>query len=148
MNNVAILEQNETLTVEQQSVVEQVLVFTKRELPAAPFPKKYVLSMFIDLQDARQAALSLRAAGFDERNIYILEGRDLVEAISQGQSIMDFLTSMDYDVYLREASRGHSFVAVRPASSTQLKQIRDLLSPHRARLANYIETWTVTELLP
>ena len=147
MKNVAILDKQETLTLEQ-SVVEQVPAFTKRVLPVAPFPKKYVLSMFVDLQDARQAALSLCAAGFDERNIYVLESRDFVEAVAQGQSLMDFLTSMDYDVYLDEASRGHSFVAVRPASSSQLKQIRDLLAPHRARLTKYIETWTVTELLP
>jgi hypothetical protein len=147
MNNVANFETYETLTPEQ-SGVEQVPTYTKRILPVAPFPKKYVLSMFVDLQVARQAALSLRAAGFDERNIYILESRDFVEAVAQGQSLMDFLTSIDYDVYLDEASRGHSFVAVRPANSSQLKQIRDLLTPHRARLTKYIETWTVTELLP
>ena len=29
----------------------------------------------------------------------------------------------------------------------QLNQIRDLLAPHGAYLANYIDTWTVTELL-
>ena len=54
----------------------------------------------------------------------------------------------DYDIYLREASRGRSFLAVRPASYAQLKQIRDLLAPHRAYLAKYIDTWTLTELLP
>jgi len=57
-------------------------------------------------------------------------------------------SSMDYDVYLREARRGSSILAVRPASFAQLKQIRDLLVPHHAILAKYIDTWTAIELLP
>lgn len=100
--------------------------------------------MFVDLQ----AAQALRAAGFDARDIHVLQSRDFVEAVAQSQSPLGFLTSMDYDVYLHEASRGRSFVAVRPAGYAQLKQSRDLLAPHHARLANSIDTWMVAELLP
>jgi hypothetical protein len=147
MNYTPTFETYEPL-ISEQLIVEQSPISTKRALPAGPFPRKYVHSVFVNLQDAWQAALALRAAGFDEQNIHILESRDFVEAVSQGQSPFDFLTSMDYDVYLREASRGRTFLAVRPASHTQLKQIRDLLAPHHARLVNYIDTWTVAELLP
>ena len=147
MNNTATVETYEPLTIEQL-IIEQSAVSTKQTLPTAPFPRKYVHSVFVNLQDARRAALALRAAGFDERNIYILSGRDFVEAISQGHSPFGFLTSMDHDVYLREASRGRIFVAVRTSSYAQLKQIRDLLAPHNARLVNYIDTWTMSELLP
>jgi len=147
MNYTATVETYEPLTSEQL-IVEQPPVSTKRALPAGPFPRKYVHSVFVNLQDARQAALALRAAGFEEQNIHILQSRDFVEAVSRGHSPFDFLTSMDYDVYLREASRGRTFLAVRPVNYAQLKQIRDLLAPHRARLANYIDTWTLTELLP
>ena len=141
MNYAATLETYEPLTVEEP-------VSTKPTLPAAPFPRKYVHSVFVDLQDARQAAQALRAAGFDERDIHVLESRNFVEAVSQDQSPFNIVTSMDYDVYLQEVNRERSFLAVRPASYAQLKQIRDLLAPHHAYLAKYIDTWTVTELLP
>jgi len=141
MNYAATLETYEPLTLEEP-------VSTKPTLPAAPFPRKYVHSVFVDLQDARQAAQALRAAGFDERDIHVLESRNFVEAVSQDQSPFNIVTSMDYDVYLQEVNRGRSFLAVRPASYAQLKQIRDLLAPHHAYLAKYIDTWTVTELLP
>lgn len=147
MNDAATLEKYEMLKIEPM-VIEQLAVPTKRTLPAAPFPRKYVHSAFVDLQDATQAAQTLRAAGFGERDIYVLGSHDFVEAVSRGQSPFGFLTSMDYDVYLREASRGRSFLAVRPANYSQLKQIADLLTLHSARLAKYIDTWTVAELLP
>jgi hypothetical protein len=147
MKDTVTIETLEPLTSEQL-VVELLPVPTKRALPAGPFPRKYVHSVFVNVQDARQAALALRAAGFEEQHIHILDSRDFVEAVSQGQSPFDFLTSMDYDVYLREVSRGRTFVSVRPANYTQLRQIRDLLAPHRARLVNYIDTWTMTPLLP
>ena len=146
MNDVATLETYEPLTSEPL-VVEQMPVSTKQTLPAAPFPRKYILSVFVDLQDARQAALALRAAGFDERGIHVLQRRDFVEAVAQDQSPFNLVTSMDYDIYLREASRGRFFLAVHPKGYAQLKQIRDLLAPHHAYLANYIDTWTTTELL-
>ena len=136
----------EPVTLEPRVVVEESLP-TAWTLPAAPFPHKYVHSVFLTLQDARQAALALLAAGFAAREIHLLESREYVEAVSQGQSFLGFLTSTDYDVYLSEARRGRFFLAVRPASFTQLKQIRDLLAPHRARLARYIDTWTMSELL-
>ncbi len=135
------------LSTPEQEVIEQAPLTSKRPLPAAPFPKKYVHSVFANLQDARSAEQALRAAGFAEGNVYVLESHDFVEAMSQGQSPFGFLTSMDYDVYLREAGRGHAFVAVRPTSYNQLMTIRNLLAPHGARLAKYIDTWTVSELL-
>ena len=147
MNDVATLEAYEPLTSEQR-FVEQLPVSTKQALPAAPFPRKYVLSVFVNLQDARQAALALRAAGFDERGIHVLQSGDFVEAVAQDQSPFNIVTSIDYDAYLREARRGRSFLAVHPARYAQLKQIRDLLAPHQAYLAKYIDTWMLTELLP
>ncbi len=144
MNNTKTVEQYTSLTVEQQ-VVEQVSVSIKRKLPT--FPVKYVHSAFINLQDARQAVFALIHAGFDARDIHILESREYTEAVSQGQSLLGFLTSMDYDDYLKEANRGRSFLLVHPANATQLKQIRELLALHHAHLATYIDTWTQSKLL-
>ena len=140
---IATLETREPLTREQV-----VIKPAKQMLPAAPFPRKYVHSVFVDLQDAMQAAQALRAAGFNERDIYVLESHNFVEAVGRNQSFLGFLTSMDDDVYQREANQGRSFLAVRPANYAQLNQIRCLLAAHHASLARYIDTWTVAELLP
>lgn len=152
MTNTTTLETYETLIIEiDQPVVEQAPLSTKptfSNVPAPRFPYKYVHAIFVDAHDARQAALSLLAAGVDEKDIFVMKGRDYVEAISQGQSPLGFLTSIDYDIYLHEASRGRSFVAVRPGGYSQLTQIRDLLAPHRARHVNYFDKWTLAELLP
>jgi len=146
MKNTTTLETYEQLTSEQVGV-EQLPVTTKRRLPTAPFPRKYVLSVFVDLQDARQAAYALHAAGFNERDIHILKSHEFVNSVTQDQSPFEIVTAIDYDIYLREAHRERSFLAVRPTGYAQLKQIRDLLAPHHAYLANYIDTWTTTELL-
>jgi hypothetical protein len=142
----ATLETFEQLTSEQVDV-DQLPISKERRLPPAPFPRKFVLSVFVDLRDARQAFYALRAAGFDERDIHILQSHDFVKSVTQDQSPFEIITAIDYDIYLREARRERSFLAVRPGGYAQLKQIRDLLAPHHAYLANYIDTWTTTELL-
>ena len=146
MNYTATLETSEQLISEQMDV-EQLPMSVEQRLPAAPFPRKYVLSVFVDLQDARQAAHALRVAGFNERDIHIMQSHEFVKSVTQDQSPFEIVTSIDYDIYLREAHRERSFLAVRPTGYAQLKQITDLLAPHHAYLANYIDTWTTTKLL-
>jgi hypothetical protein len=140
------LETYEQLISEQESV-EQLPMTMERKLPAAPFPRKYVLSVFVNLQDAMQAAFALSAAGFDKQEIHILQSQEFVKSIMQDQSPFQVITSIDYDIYVREAHRERFFLAVRADAYGQLNQIRDLLAIHHAYLANYIDTWTVTELL-
>lgn len=135
----------------EQRVVEQAPLSTKPVFSNAPtprFPSKYVHAIFVDAHDAGRAARSLYEAGVDEKDIFVMGGCDYVESISKGQSPLGFLTSMDYDPYLRQASRGRPFVAVRPTSYRQLTQIRDLLAPHRARHVTYFDTWTLAQLFP
>ena len=144
MNNTTTFKTYEPLTSEQV-VVEHIAVSKMQRMPA--FPLKHVHSAFVNLQDARQAAFALLHMGFDARCIHVLESREYVEAVSQGQSFLGSLTSVDYDVFVREANRGRSFLIVRPANYAQLKQIRDLLALHHAHLATYIDRWTQAELL-
>ena len=95
-----------------------------------------------------QASATLLAAGYDARNVHILASREYKEAVEQGQSLIAFLTFMDLDEYLQEASGGCYILAMRPCSYGQITQVRNLLAPHHARLMKYIDTWTATELLP
>ena len=140
------LETYEQLTGESVSA-EPLALPVERRLPALPFPNKYVLSVFVDLASALQAAYALSDAGFDKREIHILLSHEFVKSVTQDQSPFQIITSMDHEIYVREAHRGRFFLAVRPAGYAQLNQIRDLLAQHRAYLANYIDTWTVTELI-
>lgn len=123
-------------------------VSSQRTFPAAPFPRKYVHSVFDDLPDAVQAVQALRAAGYDARDIHIMSSWDFVEAVEGRQTLVNFLFSIDYDVYVQEARRGRHILAVRLYSYEQMKQMRDLLAPHHAHLMRYVDTWTVTQLLP
>jgi hypothetical protein len=112
MLNTATLETYEQL-VSEQAVVKQLPMSMERKVPATPFPRKFVLSVFANLQDARQAANTLRMAGYDEQEIYILQGHEFVKSVTQDQSPFEPITALDYDIYLREVRRGRFFLAVR-----------------------------------
>ena len=140
MNNVKIQSRMTPDTAEQFSVSSQ------RTLPPAPFPRKYVHSVFDDVQDAVQAVHALRAAGYDGRDIHLMTSGDFVEAVERRRTFLDFLFSSDYDVYVHEARQGHHILAVRLARHEQKEQVRDLLAPHHASLMKYVDTWTMTDL--
>jgi hypothetical protein len=140
MNNVKIQYSKTSDTVEQLPVSSQ------RTLPAAPFPRKYVHSVFDDVQDAVHAVHTLRVAGYDDRDIHLMTNWDFVEAVERRRTLLDFLFSIDYDVYVHEARRGHHILAVRLARHEQKEQARDLLAPHHAYLMKYVDTWTMTDL--
>ena len=141
MNNVKIQSHMTPDTVEQFPVSSQ------RTLPAAPFPRKYVHSVFDDVQDTVQAVHALRAAGYDDRDIHLMTSWDFVEAVERRRTFLDFLFSIDYDVYAQEARQGHHILAVRLFRHEQKEQVRDLLAPHHAYLMKYVDTWTMTDLL-
>ncbi len=121
---------------------------SEQVFPTAPFPRKYVHSVFNDLPDAVQAVLTLLAADFEARDIHILASREYLEAVERGQTLLGSLTSMDLDEYLQEASRGRFILVMRPSSYEQIMQVRNLLAPHHAHLMKYIDTWTTVDLIP
>ena len=140
-----------TMTKTTQETFEKLVVAPEqtieRTLPTAPFPRKYVHSVFDNSQDTLQAFLTLLAAGYSTRDIHILVGQEYVEAVERGQTLIGFLTSIDLDDYLREARRGCHILAVRLSRYEQIEQVRDLLAPHHARHMKYIDTWTVAQLI-
>ena len=147
MKNVATIETYEPLTREQLTA-EQAQVSPQPAPPVAPLHSKYVLSVFVDLQDAIQAGQKLRIVGFEEETIRVLTSHDLLEAVAQDHSPFNLVASIDHEPYLREAYRGRFFLVVYPSRYAQLPRIARLLASHHAYLARYIDTWTVTELLP
>src|SRR5256714_2841305 len=104
-----------------QDTYEPMSVSSERTFPAAPFPHKYVNSVFDDLQDARQAFHTWRAAGFDARDIHIMRGGDYVEAVEGGQTFVSFFPSKNYDGSLRGAPGGSHILAVRLSRHEQMK---------------------------
>lgn len=145
------------IDVKTQNIYEQLTVPSQRAFPAAPFPRKYVHSVFDDPQDAVQAVQALQAAGYDAGDIHFMASGDFVAAIepryqqrsSLMQTLMHFLIDYGFDdVYLREARQGRHILAVRLARCEQLEPVRDLLAPHHAHHMKYVDTWTVADLLP
>jgi hypothetical protein len=108
----------------KQDTNEPMSFSSERTFPEAPFPRKYVHSVFDNLQDARQAAHVLRTTGFDARDIHIMTGWDYVEAVERRQTLLSFLSSFDHDVYLREAHRGRQILAVRLSSYERYSPIK------------------------
>lgn len=127
--------------------IEEVLSAERKALPEAPFPRKYVHSVFDDPRDAVQASFTLIAAGYDAGDIHILTYESYVEATERKHTIGDFVSSRDVDDYLRESRRGACILAVRVSGREQAVQMRELLAPHGARIMKHIDTWTVTPLL-
>ena len=136
---------NNTITREDY---KQQLTSLQETLPVAPFPRKHIHSVFDRLQDATQARFTLLEAGYEGKDIHILTSRDYAEAVEQGQTFISFLAPVDLDEYQYEARRGRHILAVRVTNYEQMRQIRDMLVPHHAHLMKYIDTWTVTDLVP
>ncbi len=139
---------NPTMTAD---TYERLSVSSERTFPAAPFPRKYVHSVFDDLQDAMQAVQALRAAGYAARDIHLMASWDYREAVERRQAPMGFLSSIDedfVDVYLHEARRGHHILAVRLSRYEQMLPVRNLLAAYHAHLMKYVDTWTFANLLP
>jgi hypothetical protein len=140
-------------------ICEQLPVSSERTLPADPFPRKYVHSVMYDLQYAVQAVQALRTAGYDARDIHVMASWDFVEAIERrrrqqghlSKALMRLFTFFDEgfgDVYLHEALQGHHILAVRLSQNEQMGQMRDLLAAYCAHCIKYVDTWTVSDLLP
>src|SRR5258708_39253526 len=88
MNNVNIQSSK------AHDTIEQLPVSSQRTFPPAPFPRKYVHSVFDDLQDAMQAVHALRAAGYDVRDIHLMAGWGFFgESVGRG-AILGFFCSV------------------------------------------------------
>ena len=138
---------------------ELLPVSSERTFPVAPFPHKYVHCVMDDLHDAVQAVYALRVAGYDARDIHVMASWDFVAAVERSYQQQNRLSKMLSrlisffdegfgEVYLHEALRGRHILAVRLCRNKQMVQARDLLASHHAHLIKYVDTWTVTDLLP
>jgi hypothetical protein len=137
-----------THTPTSQEIHQQGAVSSELTFPVAPFPRKYIHSVFNRLQDATHAMLAMHLAGYAASNIHIMTGEHFVEAVGRRQTVLSALFSSDYEMYLREARQGRWILAVRLPRYEQRNQVRDLLLPHHAHLMTYVDTWTMTTLIP
>ncbi len=80
-----------TKTPDTPDIYEQLSVPSQRTFPAAPFPRKYVHSVFDDLHYAMQAVHALQAAGYDVRDIHLMAGWDYVEAVERRRTLIGLL---------------------------------------------------------
>ncbi|MGZ3609465.1 MAG: hypothetical protein ACXWPS_18330 [Ktedonobacteraceae bacterium] len=133
--------------VEIHSTLEQRVESSEQAFPAAPFPRKYIHTAFIDFQDAVQAFIALLGSGYDTQDIYLMRGRDFIEAVELNRTPVGFFCSSDEHLYLLEAKRGKHILSVRFFNYEQMNQVRNLLAPYRAYSMVYVDTWSVTPLI-
>lgn len=138
----------------------QAPVSSERTFPANPFPRKHVHCALNSLEDAVEAVFALRVAGLDAIDIHVLACWDFVEAAERVHRhrngffhkmlnrLYAFMDEGFAGIYLREACQGHHILLVRLPGKEQLEQVSELLTSHRAYLIKYVDTWTVTDLLP
>jgi len=137
----------------------QAPVSSERTFPANPFPRKHVHCVIESLDDAVKAVFTLRVAGYDAEDIHFMacwDFEDAVQRLHRHQNgfykmlkrLYAFMDEGFADVYLHEARQGHHILNVRLSGRDQLAQVGDLLASHQAYLMKYVDTWTVTDLLP
>lgn len=142
-----------------QDTYKQLPVSSERAFPTAPFPYKYIHSVVDDLRSAVEAVQALRGAGYHPRDIHVMASWDFVEAVERRQHqqnyllrvLMRLISFFDEglgDVYLHQAQQGRHIIMVRLPSNQHIERIRTLLAAHHAKLIKYVDTWTVTDLIP
>ena len=138
----------------------QTPVSSERTFPAQPFPQKYVHSVINSLEDAVEAVFALRITGYDSADIHVMASWDFVEAAEREarqrngffrtmlKHLNAFMDEGFAGIYLQEAHKGRHILLVRLSGGEQLEQVCEILASHRASLMKYVDTWTVTDLLP
>lgn len=147
------------ISAKTYDIREQAPVSSRRSFPAASFPRGYIHSIVEDLHSAVQAVYALRAIGYDARDVHVMAGWDYQDAVEQrsqqqgrlGRALARLFSFFDEgldDIYLREVSKGRHFLAVRLTSKEQMVEVRNLLVSCHAHHIKYVDTWTVTDLMP
>lgn len=149
---------NDMKKYEDGGELKQLLVSSQQMFPAAPFPRKYVHCVMHDLTSIVQTVHALWADGYSDSDTHVMACWDYVEAVERKHlqsplsalliRILSFTDDGFSDTYLREVARGKHFLAVRLVRNDQMHRVCDLLMVHNAHVIKYVDTWTVTDLVP
>jgi hypothetical protein len=128
------------------------------------YPTNYIVAVFDDLRDARQAARAFYDSGYEENTVRVMDARETLARIeqldAQKNPFQRFFSSFQgatdetgAQIYRFEATQGHHMLYVRACASSirtcstrEIGQIRAILKAHRAHTVKFFGTWAVEDI--
>lgn len=128
------------------------------------YPTNYIVAVFDDLQEARQAARALYDAGYEEQTVRLMDAQESLAKIQELEArknpFQRFFSSFQgatdetgAQIYCLEAELGHHLLYVRACASSirtcstrEIGQIRAILKAHRAHTVKFFGTWAVEDI--
>jgi hypothetical protein len=132
---------------------------TERSDRFIAYPDRAVVAVVDNTSEADAAAAELRAAGFDDGAVTVLqgaEGADRIDGMGRAHglgsrirrllafTVMDQLP--DFVLYERALRDGRSVLVVRAPSDADKRQAHDILRKHGGHFANYYGRFATEEL--
>jgi hypothetical protein len=130
------------------------------------YPLNYVVCVFDDLTEGRQAQEAFRAAGYDSNTVRLMESQEalnkLKELEQQKNVFQRFLSSFQdatddtgADIFTFEVKQGHHLLFVRACGASlracapeEIAQIRTILGRFHARTIKFFSPWWVEDVAP
>jgi hypothetical protein len=128
------------------------------------YPTNYIVAVFDDLEDAKQAVRAFHDRGYEENTVRVMDAQETLARIeqldAQKNPFQRFFSSFQgatdetgADVYRFEATQGHHILYVRACASSirtcstrEIGQIRAILKAHRAHTVKFFGTWAVEDI--
>jgi len=128
------------------------------------YPTNYIVCVFDDLEDARQALQAFREAGYEEDTVRLMDSQEAIakmQELEQNKNAFQrFFSSFQgatdetgAEIYAFEAREGNHILyvracatSIRTCSTNEIGQIRAILAAHHARTVKFFGTWAVEDI--
>lgn len=128
------------------------------------YPTNYIVAVFDDLQEAKQAARAFYTAGYEEKTVRVMDAQETLTKIQELDArknpFQRFFSSFQgatdetgAEVYRFEATLGHHLLYVRACASSirtcstrEIGQIRAILRAYHAHTVKFFGTWAVEDI--
>jgi nucleotide-binding universal stress UspA family protein len=127
--------------------------------PGAVSPRRYLMAIIDDVQEAEDAVQALHRANLPPEDIRLFERHEIIENAAHTERtrglrsrIADVFQAVASDedahtmIYVEEALRGHVILNVYARTPEQAERIKDILVNHHARSIKYFGNWAITVL--
>lgn len=119
-------------------------------------PRGCLVSVIDELPEARQAAVDLRDAGFDEHEVLLAPAQDIAQ-IGDSPSNSGMLARIRRGIgsfgdesivaatFLDEARQGHHLLIVHALRDDLRRRAREVVVRHKAHTVRYYGRWVITD---
>ncbi len=128
------------------------------------YPTNYIVCVFDNLADGRQALQAFRDAGYEADTVRLMDASETIAKVSELEKrknpFQRFFSSFQgatdetgAEIYLLEAKEGHHILYVRACATSmrtcrtdEISEIRAILKAHKARTVKFFGTWAVEDI--